>query len=500
MDSILSLDATGQLQALASRRISAVELLEAARRRYEAANPALNAVVATDFVRARERALAIDDLRGRGETLGLLAGLPMTIKDTFDVEGMPASSGLEAFRRGIRYDAVAVSHARVAGAVIWGKTNVPVMAGDFQTFNSLYGTTNNPWDLTRTPGGSSGGAAAALAARITALEIGSDIGGSLRTPASFCGVYSHKPTWGFVSQVGHVPPRPGSHAERDINVVGPMARSARDLRLLLSILEAGPLSAKTQSPPELEGLRVGLWLEQPQFPLDAPVRQALVAFARELANHGVQIQPIPGPVDADALMGAYRLLLASVLAEDLPPERLKMMQRIRPLARLARSFGADEESWAGMSLAYTATHLEWMGADEIRSRLGAQMRRFFARFDVILAPVGPVAAFPHDHRPFGRRTLTLSDGSKAPYLSMLRWIALASACGLPATTIPVGQTPQGLPVGAQLIGPRASDARMLAIAEVIEERLGGFIAPPPFEAAPLEENDAGALVRRHERG
>jgi amidase len=484
MDSILSLDATGQLQALTSRRISAVELLEATLRRYEAANRAINAVVATDFARARERARAIDDLRAKGETLGPLAGLPMTIKDTFDVEGMPASSGLEALRRGVRYDAIAVSHARVAGAVIWGKTNVPVMAGDFQTFNGLYGTTNNPWDLTRTPGGSSGGAAAALAARITALEIGSDIGGSLRTPASFCGVYSHKPTWGFVSQIGHVPPRPGAQAERDLNVVGPLARSARDLRLLLSILEAGPLSAKTQSPPELQGLRVALWLDQPQFVLDSSVRQVLETFARELLDHGAEVTPIPGPVDADALLGAYRRLLASVLAEDLPPGRLKMMQRLRPAARLARSFGADGDSWAGLALDYTATHLEWMAADEIRARLGAQMRRFFARFDVILAPVGPVAAFPHDHRPFERRSLTLSDGSKAPYLSMLRWIALASACGLPVTTIPAGQTVEGLPVGAQLIGPRAADARTLAIAEVIEERLGGFIPPTPFEGAP----------------
>src|SRR5579871_1197489 len=247
MSDILSLDATGQLAALDAKRISALELLEASLSRCQAANPAINAVVAMDLERAMERARAIDDLRSRGETPGPLAGLPMTIKDTFDVDGLPASSGLDALRHGKRPDAVVAAHARQAGAVIWGKTNTPVLAGDFQTFNKLYGTTNNPWDLSRTPGGCSGGAAAALATGITALEIGSDIGGSLSHPANFCGVFSHKPTWGIVSQIGHVPPAPGWQSERDLNVVGPMARSARDLRLLLSVLEAGPLAAKSQA-------------------------------------------------------------------------------------------------------------------------------------------------------------------------------------------------------------------------------------------------------------
>ncbi len=175
--------------------------------------------------------------------------------------------------------------------MIWGKTNTPVMAGDWQSFNGLYGTTNNPWDVTRTPGGSSGGAAAALAAGVTALEIGSDIGGSLRVPASFCGVFSHKPTWGLVSQYGHVPPSPGSWSERDLNVVGPMARSARDLRLLLSVIENGPLGAKAP-PADLKTLRIGLWLDEPSFPLDPEVRAAVERFAAELAAAGAEVIPI----------------------------------------------------------------------------------------------------------------------------------------------------------------------------------------------------------------
>ena len=453
-------------------------MLEATLRRCEAVNAPVNAVVAMDWDRAEERARAIDDHRARGDTLGPLAGLPMTIKDTFDVEGMPASSGLEAFRHGRRPDAVVVSHVRQAGAVIWGKTNTPVMAGDFQTYNALYGTTNNPWDPARTSGGSSGGAAAALALRITALEIGSDIGGSLRTPANFCGVYSHKPTWGIVSQVGHVPPAPGAMAERDLNVVGPMARSARDLRLLLSVLEAGTLAARTQAPPELKGLRIGLWLEQPECVLDPEVKTVIAGLAEALAREGAEVAPVSSPADMTALLPAYRTLLAGVLAQDMPAAQLASMQRLRGAAGLALKLGAGPDSWAAMTLAYTGSHLDWLAADEARARAAAQARDVFNRFDVLLAPINPVPAFPHDHRPFQRRVLTLSDGAKAPYLAMLRWIALATACGLPATAIPVGRTAGGLPVGVQIIGPRGADSRTIAIAEAIEARLGGFEPPP----------------------
>ncbi|MDB5437206.1 MAG: Amidase, partial [Phenylobacterium sp.] len=304
MDDLLKRDATDQLAALNARRVSAVELLKAALARHEQTHGQLNAVVAVNLERALERARAIDDLRMKGETLGLLAGLPMTVKDTLDVVGLPASSGLRSLRQRQAEDASVVKLARQAGAVIWGKTNTPVMAGDWQTFNALYGTTNNPWDQARTTGGSSGGAAAALATGVTALEIGSDIGGSLRIPASFCGVYSHKPTWGLVDQHGHVPPSPGSWSERDLNVVGPMARSARDLRLLLSVLEAGPLAPRAP-PADLKEARIALWLDEPSFPLDAEVRAAIESFAAELSAAGAEVTPIASPVHMPSLMGAY---------------------------------------------------------------------------------------------------------------------------------------------------------------------------------------------------
>jgi amidase len=476
MDDVLKRDATDQLLALKAKRISAVELLKAVLARHEQTHGQINAVVAIDLERALERARAVDDLRTRGEPLGLLAGLPMTVKDTLDAVGLPASSGLKSLRQRKAEDATAVKFARQAGAVIWGKTNTPVMAGDWQTFNSLYGTTNNPWDTVLTPGGSSGGAAAALAADVTSLEIGSDIGGSLRVPASFCGVYSHKPTWGLVDQHGHVPPSPGSWSQRDLNVIGPMARSARDLRLLLSVIEGVPLGAKAP-PADLKTARIALWIDEPSFPLDPEVRAAIESFAAELAAAGATVTPIASPVHMPTLIGVYQVLLGGVLGEDLPPATIRTLERMRGLARWQMNRGAGPTSNAAMTLAYTATHREWMAADAVRTRLRHEIEGVFSRFDVILAPIAPIAAFPHDHRPFARRKLVSSDGAAMPYTAMLNWIALATALHLPATAIPAGPTAAGLPVGVQLIGPLKGDAKTLGLAQAIEEHVRGFTAP-----------------------
>ncbi|MDB5423296.1 MAG: Amidase [Phenylobacterium sp.] len=476
MPEILKLDATDMLAALAARRVSALELLEASLTRHQAVHGQLNAVVATGLERAMERARAIDELRAKGEPLGPLAGLPMTVKDTFDAVGMPASSGLAALRRRVAEDADAVHLVKTAGAVVWGKTNTPVMAGDWQTFIVLYGTTNTPWDVARTPGGSSGGAAAALAAGVTALEIGSDIGGSLRVPASFCGVFSHKPTWGLVSQHGHVPPSPGSWSERDLNVVGPMARSARDLRLLLSAIENGPLAPRAP-PANLATVRIGLWLDEPSFQLDVEVRAAIESFAAELTAAGAVVTPIVSPVHMPTLMGAYQTLLGAVLGQDMPPGVIRGMERMRGWARWSMDRGADPLSTAAMTLAYTATHREWLAADAVRNRLRREVAAAFDHYDVILAPIAPVVAFPHNHRPFARRRLTTSDGRAIGYNTMLNWIALATALHLPATAIPIGPAASGLPVGVQLIGPHGGDARTLALAQAIDENVRGFVAP-----------------------
>jgi amidase len=464
------------IQAMDAKRISALEFLDASIAQSHLLKDKLNAVVAEDAEPARAAARLIDDRRAKGETsetIGLLAGLPMTIKDTFDVGGLPASSGLKGFLGRAVGDAAAVGRARTEGAVIWGKTNVPVMAGDWQSYNAFYGTTNNPWDLERTPGGSSGGAAAALAAGITPLEIGSDIGGSLRVPANFCGVFAHKPTYGLVSQRGHVPPKPGSASEPDLNVVGPMARSARDLRLLLSILANGPIPARA-APTPLSGLKVALWLDEPAFALDAEVKLVVETFAADLAAQGAVIEAVTSPVNGVELIDVYLQLLYPIIMADLPAAQRRSMTLLRAPAKW---FGG-EARWAKLARAATLTHHEWLIANERRAQFGRTMRRFFERYDVLIAPITPVTAFAHDHRPFAKRTLRCSDGAKIPYDSMLNWIALATACGLPATAIPVGISQTGLPVGVQIVGPRGGDSKTLGFAQGIEAELGGFRAPP----------------------
>ena len=473
---VLALDASGQLALLSAGRIGAVELLKLALARHEQTHRRLNAVVAADLERALERAKAIDDIRARDGTLGPLAGLPMTIKDTLDVSGMPASAGLEIHRRRQAEDATVTALARKAGAVIWGKTNVPVMAGDWQSFNSLYGTTNNPWDVSRTPGGSSGGAAAALASGVTALEIGSDIGGSLRIPAHFCGVFSHKPTWGLVPQHGHVPPTPGSWQEPDLNVIGPMARSARDLRLLLSVIADGGVSPKAP-PADLAKARIGVWVEAPGLPLDPQVRAVIETFAGELSSAGATVEFVSPPVDVATLLDAYMVLLGAIIGADMREKDLRKMEWMRPAAKIARARGAGPFSWAATALAYTARHREWLAADAIRARLRREMEGVFSTYDAILAPVAPVTAFAHSQGSFPSRALKLSDGTSAPYVTLLGWIGLATACLLPATTLPAGFSPDGLPVGAQFIGPHGGDARLLSLVQAIDENVRGFTAP-----------------------
>jgi amidase len=474
MDDILLSDATDQLAALRAGRISARELLRAALERTDRLDPQINAVVARDADRARAEADAVDTARARGDALGPLAGLPMTVKDMFDIEGLPASLGTKALLGRAARDAAAVARVRAAGAIVWGQTNVPAGASDHQTFNALYGVTRNPWNLARTPGGSSGGSAAALAAGFTALEVGADIGGSLRIPASYCGVTCHRPSWGLISQRG-IPAPPGCLADYDLMVVGPMARSVRDLQLLLGVLADAP----TAPIPALRDLRIGLWLDEPSFPLDAPIRAATADFAARLEREGVAVEPIASPLPAQAMLAAYMTLLAAILGAAQPPAALAFFDLLRGPAKIAKACGAGPLSWAHGVLGYTARHREWLAANEHRAKLKADLAPVFERHDVILAPVAPTAAFPHN--PGGlqvNRRLTMSDGRRIGYLEQVDWIALATLCDLPATVMPIGLTTEGLPVGVQVIGRPGADAATLAAAAALEAIAGGFRAPP----------------------
>ena len=476
MTEVLDRDAVGQLQALASREVGASELLEAAIARAEALNPALNFLAARDLDRARQRAKLLDGQREQREPPGRLAGLPMTIKDVLDVEFMPASSGRRANLRRPASDAAAVARVRAQGAVIWAKTNVAPNASDWQTFNEVYGTTNHPWDVARTPGGSSGGAAAALAARVTALELGSDNAGSLRVPAAFCGVLSMQPSYGVVPQRGHVPPEPGSLAEPDLNVIGPMARSVRDLRLLLSVISSGHVPPEGRPAP-VAGLKAALWLEEPGFFLDPAVKAVLERFAADLGRAGAQVTPVHGPVPGEALLETYVWLLYSLPSGGSGAITRLKNEAVRPWAKLARRAGASPLSWAGCSLGATARHREWLHADEQRSTFQRTMKSWFGKWDVLIAPAAPVPPFPHDRRSRGKRKLRTSDGRPVTYDAMMHWPALSTVCGLPAVTLPAGFI-DGLPIGVQLIGERGGDARLLALAEGVEQALGGYRPPP----------------------
>jgi len=479
------LSARTQLNRLALGQVSAVELLEEHVARYEAVNPAVNAVVRTDLDAARVRARELDQLLKSGMPAGPLHGLPMTNKDTFDVEGMPATSGAPEYakRPARTNDAAAVARLRAAGAVIWGKTNTPYLAGDSQTSNALHGRTSNPWDLTRTPGGSSGGAAAALATGMTPLELGSDIGGSLRFPAHFCGIAALKPTFGRAPIIGHVPPEPGSLAVRDLNVAGPMARDVADLRLMFNVL-TGVADAAQQRRSSLRALRIGVWAEDKTFPVSADCRSAVETTAEAASEIGAQVLVAKPDLDGVALIDLYLQLLLPLLAADMPGPLLKALEAGRPIAKIiARGEPFGRGKWAAYS---AATHHDWLRADEVRRRLKRTMSDFFSRWHALITPVAPTAAFPHIETGDAVTRVLSVDGKSIPYHMLHGWIALATVCHLPAVVIPVPRRPGQLPCGVQIIGPEGRDEDVLAIAEAIEAQMGGFQRPPEsaLEALP----------------
>jgi amidase len=463
--------------ALEAKRVSARELLDMEVARNEKLAKTLNAVVATDLARAQRDAKAVDDARAKGAALGPLAGIPMTIKDGLDVENMPALCGNPGFAKRPKAcpDAAVVKRARAAGAVIWGKTNVPLMLGDIQTYNSVYGTTNNPYDVSRTPGGSSGGAAAALATGITPLEIGSDIGGSLRHPANFCGLCSLKPTWGVLDQRGHIPPLPDGYFESDLNVVGPMARNVEDLKLLWSVLRKTAIAARR----DIKGARIAVWTEEPGFPLATDVKARVDAAAQALARAGAQVERAKPDISGEALMESYSLILSAVIAVSYPDELFRGLESTRESDLKALAKGGKEATDAGFRLASTASFREVMKAGIKRQAMKDRLAEFFAQgFDGILMPITTIPAFKHmQEKSFNEREIEV-DGKVVPYMSMLQWIAPATALHAPALAVQAGRTPQGLPVGVQVVGAWHGEDRLFDVAAAIEDALGGFTAPP----------------------
>jgi amidase len=473
---------------LSAKQVSAVELTDRAIARIEAHDGKLNAVVVRDFERARAAAIEADKALARGEK-GPLLGLPMTVKECADVAGLPTTWGIPGTAKlPVTEDAVAVTRLKAAGAIVLGKTNVPLMLADMQSYNAIYGTTNNPWDLARTPGGSSGGAAAALAAGFVPLELGTDIGGSLRIPAHFCGIFAHKPTHGIVPQRGIAPPGTPQLSipiQVPFAVAGPMARSAGDLALALDVL-AGPdaadaLGYKLELPPprhaDLREFRVLVIDQHPLLPVAANIRAALDAMADRLAKHGVIVartcQLLP---DLVRVGRTFIQMLSAIFAADSPDDVYARLQsKAAALPPEATSVSATRLRGNVMS------YRDWVRADRMRIGITDRWQRLFREWDVVLCPVMPTTAFAHDHGEMAERRMSV-DGTDIPYGDQIMWSANATLAGLPSTAMPIALSSEGLPIGMQIIGPAMEDRTTVAFAELIEREYGGFVAPPAFKS------------------
>jgi len=474
------------VEALQGRKISAVELTEHTIARIEALDPRLNAVVVRDFDRGRDAAKAADAALARGERPPLL-GIPMVVKESFNVAGLPTTWGIPTFR-GWRpkEDAVTVARLKAAGAVILGKTNVPLVLGDWQSYNDIYGTTNNPWDAGRTPGGSSGGSAASLAAGFGSLSLGSDIGGSLRVPAHYCGVYAHKPTLGLVPLRGHTPPGiPPLPLENDLAVAGPMARDAADLALALDMI-AGPdearggiayrLALPAARHDELKSYRVLVVDTHPLLPTATEVRTALDGLSQRLVKAGAKVSH-ESPLLPDLAESArlYMRLLQAFLAARWPADHYRQME-----SAAAALKSEDKSLAAERTRGSVLSHRDWIGADAARASLQQQWSELFREWDVVLCPPMPTPAFPHDHSlPYSARRIEI-DGREYPYFDQLVWPEIATTPGLPATAAPIDRSDVGLPIGVQIVGPYLEDRTTITFAKLIAREFGGFVPPPGY--------------------
>jgi amidase len=470
-------------RALDRREVSSLELTEAAIARVEALDGPINAICVKTYERARKAARAADERLAKGER-GALLGVPTTLKESYNLTGTPTTWGFpEARNFEPQSDSLAASRLEQAGAVIIGKTNVPVGLGDWQSYNDIYGVTNNPYDLGRSPGGSSGGSSAALAAGFGALSLGSDIGGSLRVPAHFCGVFAHKPTFELCPSRGHTPPGltplPGGI---DLSVIGPMARGAEDLEATLDVI-AGPdeldmgVAYRLALPParagDFAGFRVLLLDRHPLADTEACVSEAIEALAGRLERAGAKVARGSDLVP-DLAVGAqlYVHLLMAAFSARWPEEEYAR------LAAVAAKLDPDDHSLvAEQARGATMSYRQWSAAHGRRNGVRAQWRALFNAFDAVITPVTPTPAFPHDHEPDQATRKFFVNGARHDYFANVLWAGVATMPGLPATALPIGRSPDGLPIGAQIIGPWLEDRTPLKLAQLIEREFGGFVPP-----------------------
>ena len=482
-DGLAFLPAHELARCIRRREVSALELLDLYLGRIARLDGRFNAVPVLDADRARQRARDADAALARGAPWGPLHGVPMTVKESFNIAGLPTTYGFAAFRDNIATsDAVAVQRLKAAGAVIFGKTNVPESLADWQSFNPVYGTTNNPWDPARTPGGSSGGSAAALAAGLTALEIGTDIGASIRNPAHYCGVWGHKPTWGVVPLGGHEL-RPRASADSfDIAVAGPLARSAFDLALAMEILSA-PLEAMTPLgrvpmawrdrglPPR--HCRVAVLFDDAEAEVDESVRSALRELVAFLREQGVSVTEDARPVDSAEAHEVYLHLLRAATGAYYDDTGYAQAQQ------RAGQYGPDDRSYPARHFrGNTLSHRAWVQFDARRAALQQRWAAFFEQHDLLICPVATTPAFVQNQRGERWERMVQVNGREQPGTHSLFWAGYPIVVGLPATAVPIGQSAEGLPIGAQIIAPLFADPDGLRFAQWLEREYRAFVPPP----------------------
>lgn len=483
MSDLVFLSATELASRIADKQVSSEELLKTYLERVDLHNDAINAIVVDVREQALARAREADAATARGESWGPFHGVPMTIKESYNLAGTPTTWGNPDWQDNVpAEDAVPVKKLQDAGAVVFGKTNVPLALADFQSYNDVYGTTSNPYDLERVPGGSSGGSAAALAAGLTGLEIGSDIGGSIRNPAHFCGVFGHKPTWNLLWMRGHSGPG-DVRAMPDISVIGPLARSAQDLDTAVRTM-AGPDDIASRGYrldlPELGGrklddLKVAVWADDPLCPVSAEVRGRIDRVVQMFTDAGARVDHEARPAFTSThTHETYQHLLQATMATRMPEADYRGLQD-----RLAQIDPKDDSPAARVLRAQTSSFRDWSGANEARHKLRWQWHEFFKDYDVLLAPIMPTPAFRHDHRPFGERTIDI-DGQEVPYFNQVFWAGLTGVAYLPSTVIPTGLTDDGLPIGLQIVGPEYADLITIGVARMLEAAGCQFVPPQKY--------------------
>jgi amidase len=467
-------------EAIRKKQVSSVELTRHVFERIERHNPAINAFAYLLKEDALAQAKKADEALARQESLGAFHGVPVNVKESFAVAGHPNTWGIPAFKdTKAPRNSAAVERLLGAGAVLIGATNVPVNLADWQSYNPMYGTTNNPWDLTRTPGGSSGGSSAAIAAGLGYLSVGSDIGGSIRVPSHFCGIYGHKPTLDLVSLRGHLPgggpSAPGFSTL--LAVAGPMARSASDLLAALKVL-GGPegyeaKAWKWELPAArgkgLKEFRVGYVFHDPIAPTTPEVRQVLERVIEGLGRAGAKMKPgWPAGFQPSALLETYLHMLFAFEISMASPDAQEAQRQT-----FARIIGPAAAEALGSFPYWQSRNLQRLG-------FRARWQAYFDEVDVFLSPVTFTAAFLQDQSEPQESRVIATTGGPRKYMDGLNWISPGTLTGCPVTVAPAGRTDAGLPVGIQIMGPYWEDATPIAFADLLAQEIGGFVPPPDY--------------------